>query len=69
MIVGSDYFTKWVEAKSTVKIEGGDMIRFVREHIIYKVGYPHAIFIDNGMQLSFATPNHSQSNGQAESSI
>ena len=35
ILVATDYFTKWVEAIPLKKVDSGDAIQFVREHIIY----------------------------------
>ncbi|GJW47782.1 reverse transcriptase domain-containing protein [Tanacetum coccineum] len=51
VIVVIDYFTKWIEAKPLVKITGKEVIRFVMDNIICKLGLPRIIVTDNGAQL------------------
>ncbi|GJS66028.1 reverse transcriptase domain-containing protein [Tanacetum coccineum] len=51
VIMAIDYFTKWVEAKTLVKITGKEIIRFVIDNIICRYGLPRVIVTDNGAQL------------------
>ncbi|GJS59237.1 reverse transcriptase domain-containing protein, partial [Tanacetum coccineum] len=51
VIVAIDYFTKWVEAKSLVKITDKEVIRFVMDNIICRFGLPRIIVTDNRAQL------------------
>nr|AAM22019.1 Putative polyprotein [Oryza sativa Japonica Group]AAP52695.1 retrotransposon protein, putative, unclassified [Oryza sativa Japonica Group] len=37
ILVTTDYFTKWVEAVPLKKVDSGDAIQFVKEHIIYRL--------------------------------
>ena len=83
MLALTDYFTKWVEAEAFHQVRDTEVKNFVWKNIICKFGVPHEIVTDNGPQfisfafqdfcaewnikLTFATPRHSQSNGQAES--
>nr|CAD40167.2 OSJNBa0061A09.6 [Oryza sativa Japonica Group] len=40
ILVGTNYFTKWVEAVPLKKVDSGDAIQFVKEYIIYRFGVP-----------------------------
>ena len=82
LLVATDYFTKWVEAKPLVHITADDVRKFLWEDIICRFGIPHTIVTDNGKQFvaeqiealcrSFgirhhlAAPYHPEANGQAE---
>ena len=83
VIVATDYFTKWVEAKAYKDVIEYDVIKFIKETIVYRFGLPQSITVDNGMAfngsrvLAFtqeygikilnSTPYYAQANGQAES--
>jgi len=83
MLALTDYFTKWVEAEAFHQVKDTEVKNFVWKHIICRFGIPYEIITDNGPQfisfafhdfcaewnikLTFATPRHPQSNGQAES--
>ncbi len=82
--MATDYFTKWVEAIHLKKVDSGDAIQFVQEHIIYQFGIPQTITTDQGSIfvsdefVQFAdsmvikslnsSPYYAQANGQAEAS-
>ncbi|KAG7583777.1 Reverse transcriptase domain [Arabidopsis suecica] len=82
MLIMTDYFTKWVEAKSYATIRANDVQNFVWKFIICRHGLPYEIVTDNGSQfisltfenfcaswkirLNKSTPRYPQSNGQAE---
>lgn len=82
VLLSTDYFTKWVEAKSYVTITGGDVIKFTWRNIICRFGIPRYIVCDNGTQfnnagfrafcqkygitLQFSSRSYPQGNGQAE---
>lgn len=84
VIVATDYFTKWVEAKAYKDVTEYGVIKFIKETIVHRFGLPQSITMDNGMAfngsrvLAFAqdygikifnsTPYYAQTNGQAESS-
>ncbi|CAA7027871.1 unnamed protein product [Microthlaspi erraticum] len=84
LLVMTDYFSKWVEAEAFSQVTDKEVRGFIWRNIICKFGVPQEIVTDNGPQftsnnfknycitwgikLSFATPRHPQSNGQAESS-
>nr|KYP45267.1 Transposon Ty3-I Gag-Pol polyprotein [Cajanus cajan] len=82
LIVGIDYFTKWIEAEPLARITATNVQRFTWKKIICRYGLPQAITIDNGKQFvdknyeQFLTQlginhkvtsvEHPQTNGQAE---
>ncbi|XP_072081062.1 uncharacterized protein [Arachis hypogaea] len=82
LIVGVDYFSKWVEAQPLARITSQQTITFVWKHIICRFGIPQHITTDNGRQFAdqkfqaflqnlkikqhFASVEHPQTNGQAE---
>ena len=51
LLVGADYFTKWVEVKSLANIRDVDVKRFVRKNIVTRFGVPHMLISDNGLQF------------------
>lgn len=83
IIVVTDYFTKWVEAKSFNTITTEKVIAFVEEYIFTRFGIPETITIDQatvfkspifddyltkfGVKKIHSTPYYAQANGQAES--
>ncbi|XP_026384520.1 uncharacterized protein LOC113280087 [Papaver somniferum] len=82
LIVETDYFTKWVEAKAVQDTKDGDIYDFILEHIICRFGIPVLIVSDNGkkfegenvkmlfnafkIQSRKSTALYPQSNGQVE---
>ncbi|XP_070668799.1 uncharacterized protein [Malus domestica] len=48
VIVATDYFTKWVEAKSYAELTSKEVYDFVEEHIVTRFGVPETIITDNG---------------------
>jgi transposase InsO family protein len=84
VLLATDYFTKWVEAIPLKKVTLGNMVHFVKEHIIYRFWIPQTITTDQGTQFTssefcdFAeemgiklynsSPYYAQANGQAEAS-
>ena len=82
-LIVTDYFSKWVEGEALTRITDLQIRKFIWTNIITRFGVPEEIVTDNGPQftshnfkefckdwgirLSFATPRHPQSNGQAES--
>ena len=82
LIVGIDYFTKWIEAEPTAKITANQVKKFIWQSVITRFGIPMGIVMDLGVQFecgsikSFLSPYgikfayslvcHPQSNGQAE---
>ncbi|KAI5338701.1 hypothetical protein L3X38_017973 [Prunus dulcis] len=84
IIVATDYFTKWVEAKPIKTTTSQEIITFIEEQIIQRFGIPESITTDRGssfisrdmldmaetfkFRLLQSTPYYAQANGQAESS-
>ena len=82
LLVGTDYFTKWVEAEPLANIRDVDAKRFVWKNIVTRFGIPHALILDNGLQFDskmfrkycgelgitnrYSIPAYPQGNGQAE---
>ena len=82
LVVDTDYFTKWVEAKPLANIREVDVKRFVWKNIITWFRIPHSLISDNGLQFDskafrryccelgitnkYSTPAYPQGNGQAE---
>ena len=52
ILVATDYFTKWVEAIPLKNATSRDMVEFVREHIIYRLGIPQTITTDQGTMFT-----------------
>ncbi|KAM1939583.1 hypothetical protein ACFX13_027410 [Malus domestica] len=84
ILVATNYFTKWVEAKSYAELTSKKVCDFVEEHIVTRFGIPETIITDNGtiftaerfkeyaaslrIRLEQSTPYYPQANGQAEAS-
>ena len=82
LLVGTDYFTKWVETEPLVNIRDVDAKRFVWKNIITRFGVPHVLISDNILQFDskmfrrycgelgitnrYSTLAYPQGNGQAE---
>ena len=82
LLVGTDYFTKWVEAKPLANIKDVDVKRFIWKNIVTQFGIPHSLFSNNGLQFDskafrryccdlrikniYSTSAYPQGNGQAE---
>ncbi|XP_064944527.1 uncharacterized protein LOC135596398 [Musa acuminata AAA Group] len=82
IIVGVDYFTKWVEAEPLATITEHQMEKFVWKNLVTRFGLPKVIITDNGpqfagrrfrefcaghgIQLRFSSVAHPQTNGLAE---
>ncbi|GAU34163.1 hypothetical protein TSUD_162630 [Trifolium subterraneum] len=82
LIVGVDYFTKWVEAEPLTEITSFRILRFFKRDILCRFGIPQAVVTDNGTQFTdktfrgflakintkhhFTSVEHPQTNGQAE---
>ena len=49
LLVGTNYFTKWVEAKPLANIKDVDAKRFVWKNIVTRFGIPYALISDNGL--------------------
>ncbi|KAL0815591.1 hypothetical protein Bca101_072035 [Brassica carinata] len=83
LLVVTLYFSKWVEAEALSQITDLQIRKFLWTNVITRFRVPHEIVTVNGPQftshnfkefyrdwgikLTFATPRHPQSNGQAES--
>ena len=83
-MVGTDYFTKWVEAEPLANIRDADAKRFVWRNIVTRFGVPRTLISDNGLQFDskafrrycceqgitnrYSTPAYPQGNRQAEAS-
>ena len=82
LLVGSNYFTKWVEVEPLANIKDVDAKKFVWKNIITLFGVPRTLISDNGLQFDsksfiryccdlgttnrYSTPAYPQGNGQAE---
>ena len=82
LVVGIDYFTKWVKAEALATIMEKNIRRFVWRNIICKFGIPRILVSDNGKQFDnnafrdfcselgiknhYSSPAHPQANGQVE---
>ena len=51
LIVGIDYFTKWVEAEALATITEKNMRSFVWRSIICRFGIPRVLISNNGKQF------------------
>ena len=84
ILVATDYFTKWIEAIPTRKVDHHVVMRFLTENIFTGFGCPHKLVTDNaaafrekelvdmcdsmGINLVHSTSYYPQGNGLAESS-
>ena len=82
LLVGTDYFTKWVEVEPLANIKDMDAKKFIWKNIVTRFGVPHVLILDNGLQFDskmfrkycgelgitnrYSTPTYPQWNGQAE---
>ena len=82
LIVGIDYFTKWVEAEALATITKENMKNFIWRYIVCRFGIPRVLVSDNekqfdndafrdfcsqlGIQNHYSSPAHPQANGQVE---
>ena len=82
ILVGIDYFTKWVEAIPLVNVDQEAIIEFIQKQIIYRFGIPESITTDQGsvftrrkmqefaqemgFKLLTSTPYYAQANGQVK---
>ena len=51
MLVGTDYFTKWVEAEPLVNIRDVDAKKFLWKNIVTHFEVPNTLISDNGLQF------------------
>ena len=82
LVVGIDYFTKWVEAEPLVSITQQNFKSFVWKNIVCRFKVPRVLVSDNrrqfdnalfrdfyehlGIQNHYSSPAYFQANGQAE---
>ena len=82
LLVGTDYFTKWVKVEPLANIKDVDVKRFIWKNIVTRFGVPHTLISDNGLQFDsktfkkyysdmgiknrYSTPPYSQGNRQVE---
>ena len=82
LVVGIDYFTKWVEAEALATITEKNIRSFVWRNIIRRYGIPKVLVSDNGKQFDnsafrdfcselgiknhYSSPAYPQENGQVE---
>ena len=51
LLVGTDYFTKWVEAKPLANIRDVDAKKFVWKRFVTWFGVPRILILDNNLQF------------------
>ena len=51
LLVSTDYFTKWVEAKPLANIRDVDAKKFVWKNIVTRFGVPRILISGNGFQF------------------
>ena len=82
MLVGTNYFTKWVEAEILANIRDADANKFIWKNIVTRFGIPHTLISNNGLQFDskafrryccdlgitnrYFTSAYPQGNGQVE---
>ena len=82
LVVGIDYFIKWVEAEALATITEKNIQSFVWRNIICRYGIPRVLVSNNGKQFDnsafkdfcselgiknyYSSPTHSQANEQVE---
>ena len=82
LVVGIDYFAKWVEVEALATITEKNIRCFVWRNIINRFGIPRVLVFDNGKQFDnsafrdfcselgiknhYSSPAHPQANGQVE---
>ena len=81
-MVGTDYFTKWVETEPLANIRDVDAKKFIWKNIITRFEIPRTLISDNGLQFDsktfrkyccnlgitnrYSTSTYPQGNGQVE---
>ena len=55
LLVGTDYFTKWVKAEPLANIRDVDTKRFIWKNIVTWFGVPRVLISDNGLQFDSKT--------------
>ena len=82
LLVGTDYFTKWVEVEPLANIKDVDATKFIWRNTITRFEVLHSLILDNGLQFDsksfrryccelgitnrYSTPTYLQGNGQVE---
>ena len=82
LLIGTNYFTKWVETEPLANIRDMDVKRFFWKNIVTRFGVPHMLISDNGLQFDskmfrrhygelgitnrYSTPAYPQGNRQAD---
>ena len=82
LLVGTNYFTKWVETEPWINIRDMDAKKFVWKNIVTRFGVPRTLISNNGLQFDskyfrryycdlgitnrYSTPAYPQGNGQAK---
>ena len=51
LLVGTDYFTKWIEAEPLANIKNVDAKKFVWKNIVTRFVVPRTLISDNGLQF------------------
>ena len=51
ILVTINYFTKWVEASSYVRLTTAKVAKFIRSHIIYQYGVSHEFISNRGVHF------------------
>lgn len=46
ILIGIDYFTKWIQDIPLVKVDQDTVIEFIQNHIVYRFGIPYTITTD-----------------------
>ena len=52
LLVGTDYFTKWVEIEPLANIRDVDAKKFVWKNIVTRFGVPRTLILNNGLQFN-----------------
>jgi transposase InsO family protein len=84
VLVATDYFTKWTEAIPLKNMTHREVIHFILEHIVHRLGIPQTLTTDQDssfmshqvhdfveslkIKLLSSSPYYAQANNQAESS-
>ena len=55
LLVGTDYFTKWVETEPLANIRDVDAKRFIWKNIVTRFRVLHAVILDNGLLFDSKT--------------
>ena len=82
LLVGTDYFNKWVEAEPLANIRDADAKKLIWRNIVTRFGVPRTLISDNGLLFDnkafrryccelgianrYSTPAYPQGNRQAE---